>query len=152
MKGQGSVEYMAIFAAMLVIFAMFTHAQMVEPAGNLARETEDLSAARNACDKIAASIDRVYKNAESAKTIEFAEFSGIENLEISEDNVQISIIYDENVLWVSSSIKYGFDNSLTNISNGVYTVIVEWDNSKTEVITLDQENDEVYININPGGG
>ncbi len=152
MKGQGSIEFMMIVAAMLVVSATFTHSQMLEPAGILSRETEDLARARIASDKIATGINRVFKNGEAARTTEFVKFSGIENLEITEDNVQISIFYDEERIWTKSSIEYGFENSLPSIFNDSYVVIFEWDTSKPEGIRLLQENRKIYINIRPGEG
>ncbi len=152
MKGQGSVEFMAIVAAMLVVSAAFTHSQMLGPAESLSRDTEGLSKARIACDKIAGSMDTVFKNGETSRASVFVEFSEVENLVITEDNIQMSILYDEEKIWVESSIEYGFENSLPSIFNDSYVVIFEWDTSKPEGIRLLQENRKIYINIRPGEG
>ncbi len=150
MKGQGSVEFMAIVAAMLVVSAAFTHSQMLGPAESLARDTEGLSKARIACDKIAGSVDTVFKNGETSRASVFVEFSEVENLVITEDNIQMSILYDEEKIWVESSIEYGFENSINTIYNESYTAIVEWNTSENECIRIDQDDKKIFINIRPG--
>ncbi len=152
MKGQGSIEYMSILAAVFVVFAAVTYSQMIDPARTAARNSEELSQAKIACDKIAGAIDTVYTNTDNSRTTEFVEFPRIQDLEITEDNVQMSILFDENKVWVGSSIKYGFENSIPDPPNGSYTVIVEWNSSKSENMSQVEDEDRIYININPGGG
>lgn len=154
MKGQGSIEYMSILAAVLVVFAAVTHSQMIEPARTTARNTEELAEARIACDKIAAAINTVYNPfSEGSRTLESVEFPHLGGLEITRDNVQMSILYEGKRMWVGSSIEY--DNlgiSLSDTPRGSYTVIVEWNTDEPEGVEHVKDEDEIYINIKPGGG
>lgn len=152
MRGQGSIEYFTIVAALLVVFAGVTITQLVNPTSEAAREGEQLAQARAASDKIANAINGVYGSSEGAVMTESIYLSRSWDLETNSDNLQIGIEIDGEMRWAKSNLKYGFDDSISNISSGSYTVIVEWTGDEDEGITLVSENNKIYVYINPGGG
>ncbi|KXB00104.1 hypothetical protein AKJ42_01665 [candidate division MSBL1 archaeon SCGC-AAA261C02] len=152
MCGQGAIEYFTIVAALIVVFAGVTITQMVNPFSESAREEEQLAQAQVASDTIANAINGVYANSEGAVITEFVNVSKSWSLDLNSDNLRVGVEIDGEMEWKESSLEYGFDNSIPNISSGNYTVIVEWPSDGTENINLDSANDKIYIYINPGGG
>ncbi len=162
MRGQSAVEYLLIFSAVLVIFATVTFGQMINPAQEAGRDALYLSQARSAADAIAGAMDSVYANGQGAvKSVGFTMNCGwglyLENAG-GEENVRINIETSERVENVRGSLRYGFNDSLQNLSAGTYTVIVEWPENVqiNEGITPDApadiENNKIYIYIKPFGG
>lgn len=153
MRGQGSVEYFTILTAILVVFAAVTITQMVDLSSGAARETEQLAQARGASDKIANAINGVYaQDSKSAVLTEFVYLSRPWSLKLNPENLRIGIEIDGELKWVGSSLKYGFNNQISDIPSGGYTVIVEWSNDETETVNLNSEDQKIYIYINPTGG
>lgn len=149
MRGQGAIEYFIIVAAMLVLFASLTVSQMVDPTSAAARTSSQVAQARSAADTIANAINGVYANSEGAVMTEFISLSRTWDLKTNSDNLQIGIEIDGEMKWAKSSLKHGFDDSISNISSGSYTVIVKWASDEAEEINLDPENNKIHISINP---
>lgn len=152
MRGQSSIEYMAIVAAVFVVLATVTVPQMVKPGRDAAQDTEFLSQARAASDWIANAINGTYGSPEGPVITEFFQFQRSWSLKMSEDNLRVGVGINEGTKWAESSLKYGFDNSITDISGGIYTIIVEQNPDEKEHVKLNVENNKIYINIRPGDG
>ncbi|MFQ6129271.1 MAG: hypothetical protein ACE5OT_00475 [Candidatus Hadarchaeaceae archaeon] len=150
MRGQSAVEYLIIFSAVLVIFAVATLWQMINPAQEAGRDTLYLSQARSAADTIAWAVNSVYANGQGAvKSVSFTmDHSWSLYLENAggEENVRISIKTSERVENVRSNLRYGFNANLQNLSTGTYTVIVEWPDNQENLV---KDNYKIYIYINP---
>ena len=150
MRGQAALEYLLIFAAMLAILATITWARIINPTQEAGRDTLYLSQARSAADAIAEAMNSVYANGQGAvKSASFTIDRGwslyLENAG-GEENVRVSIKTSESVENIRSSLRYGFNDNLQNLSAGTYTVIVEWSEANNS-ITLDEY--KITININP---
>lgn len=152
MRGQGSIEYLLIIAAVFVVFGSITIPQLVNPSQETSRNVKDLAQARDACDKIANAINGVYSNSEGAVMTEFVQISRGWDLEMSKDNLRIGLLIDNERVWVDSKLEYGFNTDVFDIQSGSYNVIVKWDEEKEEKITPKLENNKIQINLKPGGG
>lgn len=146
MKGQASIEFVTVIAAVLVIFAGFTITQLVHPALNVSRDTQQVGQARVASDRIARAINGVYSGAEGGAITEMIEFPSSSKLVLGRDNVEVRAVVDGGERWVSSDLKYGFEGAPLEIPGGNYTVIVQWENTEG----LELEENRIYIDINPG--
>ncbi len=150
MKGQASIEFVTVIAAVLVIFAGFTITQLVHPALNVSRDTQQVGQARVASDRIARAINGVYSGAEGGAITEMIEFPSSSKLVLGRDNVEVRAMVDGGERWVSSDLKYGFRGDEGDLSEeipgGNYAVIVQWENTEG----LELEENRIYIDINPG--
>ncbi|HID60372.1 MAG TPA: hypothetical protein EYP46_00755 [Hadesarchaea archaeon] len=159
MRGQAAVEYLMIFSTVLAILAAVTTGQMINPVQEAAGDALYLSQARSAADAIAGAINTVYANGKGAvKSISFRvdKTWGLQ-LDNSENRIRITIETSTGTQNVEDSLRYGVDNhhSLSNISPGTYTVIVEWsanDNMPENVDGNSLADDKIYIYIRAGGG
>jgi len=150
MRGQSAVEYLLIFSVVLVIFAVVTLGQMINPAQEAGGDALYLSQARSAADAIAGAVNSVYANGQGAvKSVSFTMDRSwslyMENVE-GEENVRISIETSERIENVRSSLRYGFNDNLQNLSAGTYTVIVEWPGDQENLV---KDNYKIHIYINP---
>lgn len=152
MRGQGSIEYLLIVAAVFLVFGSITIPQMINPSQETSYNVKDLAQARDACDKIANAINGVYSSSEGTVITEFVQVSRGWDLQMSEDNFRIGILINGERKWVDSGLKYGFNTSTYGIQSGSYHVIIEWNEEKEENITPKTENNKIYINLRPGGG
>ena len=146
MRGQSAVEYLLIFSAMLLIFAVVTLGEMVNPAAEAGRDTLFLSQARYAADAIAGSVNSVYANGPGAtKSVGFT-IDQSWSLQLAENELTISLDISSGTKDVESALRYGFNDNLQNLPTGTYTVIGEW-SSVQENIVRDGYN--IYIRIKP---
>lgn len=151
--GQTAVEYLIVFSAALVIIALATTTQMIDPAKKNSQDTLYLAQARTAADSIAEAINTVYTNGPGAvKSVSVdLDVAWWVYLENAENSVVISVPTSDSWENLRSTIYYPLDNyhELTSISSGVYTVIVQWPAVGTTE-NLDGtalENDKIYINL-----
>lgn len=150
MRGQGSLEYFIILAAVFVVIGGVTVHQMVDPGTEVANDAEKLAHARSTCDTIANAINGVYANSEGAWTTEFIHFPFFWKLENQSDNLRVGVETDEGWKWLESGLKYELNVSRRSFSSGSYKVIVGWPATENEGIQV--HGDNIYIYINPGGG
>lgn len=147
MRGQGAIEYITIFAAVLVVFASITVPKMMDPGRDAAEESEAVSQVRSTADTIANAVNTIYANS-GGTTTEVIELSRNWDLEMSQENLRAGAWIEGEKRWAEASLEYGFDDSLSNIPSGSRTVIVEWSQTENERIVLSEE--KVYIYIRPG--
>ena len=159
MRGQTAVEYLLIFSAVLMIFATVTFAQMINPASEAARDALYLSQARSAADAIAGAIDTVYANGQGAvKSVSISmDCSWRLQLDNAGNKLRIVVQISQGSKNVEDNLRYKIDNfhSLSNISSGTYTVIVEWSENRKILENIDGRaigDKKIYIYIRPRGG
>ena len=159
MRGQSAVEYLLIFSAALVIFAGVTIGRMINPAQDAARDALYVSQARSAADAISGAIDTVYANGRGAvKSVSISmDCSWSLHLDNVENKLEIVVQISQGTKNVEDDLRYEIDNyhSLSNISPGTYTVIVEWPENKQIPENIDGRaigDKKIYIYIRPRGG
>ena len=146
MRGQSAVEYLLIFSAVLVIFAVATLGQMINPAQEAGRDALYLSQARSASDAVAGAVNSVYANGQGAtKSVGFS-IDQSWNLQLTENKLTISLEVSSGTESAESNLRYGFNDNLQNLSTGTYTVIVEWPGDQENIV---RDNYKIYIRINP---
>lgn len=160
MRGQGSIEYFTIFAAMLVLFAALTVSNMVNPTSEAARTSRQVAQARSAADTIANAINGVYANSGNAVTTEAVSMDRRWKLQIGGTNddwdLNVGINTPDGWKYVKENLRYSFkdqnfgelENSVS-ISSGTYAVIVEWSDSKEGIDDSQVENERIYLYISP---
>jgi uncharacterized protein (UPF0333 family) len=149
MRGQAAVEYLLIFSAVLVIFATVTFGQMINPAKEAGTDTLYLSQARSAADAISGAINSVYSNGKGAvKSVTFP-MDHDWDLQLTENELTITLEISSGSQNVQSNLKYGFNGSLQNLSTGTYTAIIGWSSANN---SLTQDNYKITINIKPVEG
>jgi uncharacterized protein (UPF0333 family) len=158
MRGQTAVEYLLIFSAVLMIFATVTFAQMITPTSEVARDALYLSQARSAADAIAGAIDTVYANGQGAvRSVNISMDCGWGlQLDNAENKLRIVVQISQGSKNVEDNLRYNIDNfhSLSNISSGTYTVIVEWPENKKILENIDGRaigDKKIYVYIRPRG-
>lgn len=148
MRGQSAIEYLIIFSAVLVIFAVVTLGQMINPAQEAGRDTLYLSQARSAADAIAGAVNSVYANGQGAtKSVGFS-IDQCWSLQLTENKLTINLETSSGTKNAESNLRYGFNDNLQNLSTGTYTVIVEWPGDQENIV---KDNYKIYISINPLG-
>ncbi len=152
MRGQTAVEYLLILSAAVMIFAVVTFTQMINPATESSGDAQLLSQARSAADAIAGAVNSVYGNGRGAVrsvsfTIDRSWSLYLENAR-GDEKVRISVRTFDRVENVRSGVRYAFDNSLLDLPAGTYTVIAEWLGDGENMV---RENYKIYIRIRPRG-
>lgn len=157
-RAQSAIEYLLVFSTVLVLFATVTLGQMINPGQEAARDALYLSQARSAVDSICGAIDTVYANGPGAvKSVSFQiDRSWSLQLDNVENKLRIQIQTSQANENVADNLKYEIDNyhSLSNISSGTYTVIVEWPDDSSILENIDSStlaNKKIYIYIRPRG-
>ena len=146
MRGQSAVEYLLIFSAVLVIFAVVTLGQMINPAQEAGRDALYLSQARSASDAIAGAVNSVYANGQGAtKSVSFF-IDQSWSLQLTENKLTIILDISSGTKNSESNLRYGFNNNLQNLPTGTYTAIVEWPGDQENIA---RDNYKIYIRINP---
>jgi len=149
MRGQSAIEYLLIFSAVLVVFAMVTLGEMVNPSAEAGRDTLYLSQARSAADAIAGAVNSVYANGQGAtKSVGFS-IDQSWSLQLTENKLTISLEISSGTKNVESDLRYGFDDNLQNLSTGTYTVITEWGENQENMV---RDGFKIYIHIKPPRG
>ncbi|MDI6884096.1 MAG: hypothetical protein QMD00_03005 [Hadesarchaea archaeon] len=158
MRGQTAVEYLLVFSTALVLFASVTMAQMITPASDAARDSLYLSQARSAADAIAGAIDTVYANGRGAvKSVSFQmDTSWTLQLDNIENKLRIIVGTSKGTENVEDNLRYEVDNyhSLSGITTGTYTVIVEWPENgriRENINSRGLATKKIYIYIRPRG-
>ncbi|MDI6643337.1 MAG: hypothetical protein QMD95_04755 [Candidatus Hodarchaeaceae archaeon] len=158
MRGQTAVEYLLVFSTALVLFASVTMAQMITPASDAARDSLYLSQARSAADAIAGAIDTVYANGRGAvKSVSFQmDTSWTLQLDNIGNKLRIIVETSKGTENVEDNLRYEVDNyhSLSGITTGTYTVIVEWPENgsiRENINSSALANKKIYIYIRPRG-
>lgn len=163
MRGQGAIEYLTIFTAVLIVFAAVTIPRMVDPGRKAARDSLKVSQARSAADAITNAIDGVYANSQGAVITEEVYLDTAWDLQINNNppRLRIGVWTSEGMENAWDNLRYGFPNlglgelkdELSNIPRGSYSVIVVWTSYAKEGIDDSALNDnKIKIYINPGGG
>ena len=152
------MEYLLVFSTVLVLLASVTLAQMITPATNAANDALYLSQAREAADAIAGAIDTVYANGRGAvKSVSFQMDRGWAlELDNARDKLRIIIETSKGAENVEDNLRYDIDNyhSLSGITTGTYTVIVEWPEDVGVRENIDSSklaDKKIYIYIRPRG-
>lgn len=146
MRGQSAIEYLLIFAAVLVIFAIITLGEMVNPTAEAGRDTLYLSQARSAADAIAGAVNSVYANGQGAtKSVGFS-IDQSWSLQLTENRLTISLDISSGTKNVESNLRYGFNDNLQNLSTGTYTIIAEWPGDQENIV---RDGYKIYIYIKP---
>lgn len=146
MRGQSAVEYLLIFSAVLVIFAVVTIGQMINPTQEAGRDMLYLSQARSAADAIAGAVNSVYANGQGAtKSVGFT-IDQSWSLQLTENKLTISLEISSGTKNAESNLRYGFTDNLQNLSTGTYTVIAEWSDDQENIVKDDYK---IYIRIKP---
>ncbi len=149
MRGQSAVEYLLLFSAVLVIFAVVTLGQMINPMQEAGRDTLYLSQARSAADKIAGAVNSVYANGPEATKSEGFSIDQSWSLHLTENKLTISLEISSGTKNVESNLRYGFNDNLQNLSTGTYTIIAEWSGDQENIV---KDNYKIYIRIKPPKG
>jgi len=159
MRGQTAIEYLLIFSAVLMIFAAVTFAQMINPTSEAARDTLYLSQARSAADAISGAINTVYANGQGAvRSVSVSMDCGWGvQLDNVENKLRVVVQISQGTKNVEDNLRYKINNShsLSNISSGTYTVIVEWPENEKILESIDSRaigDKKIYIYIRPRGG
>ncbi len=146
MRGQSAVEYLLLFSAMLAIFGVVTLGQMINPMQEAGRDTLYLSQARSAADAIAGAVNSVYANGQGAtKSVGFS-IDQSWSLQLTENMLTISLEISSGTENAESSLRYGFNDNLQNLSTGTYTVIAEWPGDQENTV---RDGYKIYIRIKP---
>lgn len=146
MRGQSAVEYLLLFSAMLAIFGVVTLGQMINPMQEAGRDTLYLSQARSAADAIAGAVNSVYANGQGAtKSVGFS-IDQSWSLQLTENKLTISLEISSGTENAESSLRYGFNDNLQNLSTGTYTVIAEWPGDQENTV---RDGYKIYIRIKP---
>jgi len=149
MRGQSAVEYLLLFSAVLVIFAVVTLGQMINPMQEAGRDTLYLSQARSAADAIAGAVNSVYANGPGAtKSVGFS-IDQSWSLQLTENKLTISLEISSGTENAESNLRYGFNDNLQNLSTGTYTVIAEWSGDQENIV---RDGYKIYIRIKPPKG
>ncbi len=149
MRGQSAIEYLFIFSVVLVIFAVITLGEMVNPTAEAGKDTLYLSQARSAADAIAGAVNSVYANGQGAtKSVGFS-IDQSWGLQLTENQLTISLEISDGTQNVESSLRYGFNDNLQNLSTGTYTVIAEWSGGQENIV---RDGYKIYIRIKPPRG
>ncbi|MBA7630946.1 hypothetical protein ES703_38472 [subsurface metagenome] len=149
MRGQSAVEYLLLFSAVLVIFAVVTFGQMINPMQEAGRDTLYLSQARSAADAIAGAVNSVYANGPGAtKSVGFS-IDQSWSLQLTENKLTISLEISSGTENAESNLRYGFNDNLQNLSTGTYTVIAEWPGDQENTV---RDGYKIYIRIKPPKG
>lgn len=149
MRGQSAIEYLLIFSVVLVIFAVITLGEMVNPTAEAGKDTLYLSQARSAADAIAGAVNSVYANGQGAtKSVGFS-IDQSWGLQLTENQLTISLEISDGTQNVESSLRYGFNDNLQNLSTGTYTVIAEWSGAQENIV---RDGYKIYIRIKPPRG
>jgi len=158
MRGQTAIEYLLVFSAMILLLASVTMVKMINPAKDAASDTLQLSQARSAADAIAGAIDTVYADGKGAvKSVSFYMDGGWSlQLDNIENKLRIIVGTSKGNENVEDNLRYEIDNyhSLSGISSGAYTVIVEWSENKQKLENIDGRavgNGKISIYIRPRG-
>jgi uncharacterized protein (UPF0333 family) len=158
MRGQTAVEYLVVFSTALTLMGVVTVGQMIDPTTDAADDTLYLSQARSAADAIAKAIDTVYSNGPGAvKSVSFQmDARWALELDNAEDEVRVTVQTSEGDKRAGDNLRYGIDNhhSLSGISFGTFTVIVEWPEDTAVPEEIDDSalgEDKIYIRIRPRG-
>ena len=146
MRGQSAVEYLPLFSAMLAIFGVVTFGQMINPMQDAGRDTLYLSQARSAADAIAGAVNSVYANGQGATKSEGFSIDQSWSLQLTENKLTISLEISSGTENVESSLRYGFNDNLQNLSTGTYTVIAEWSGDQENTV---RDGYKIYIRIKP---
>jgi len=132
--------------------------QMINPAKVAAEDTLHLSQARSAADAIAGAIDTVYADGKGAvKSVSFYMDGGWSlQLDNIENKLRIIVGTSKGNENVEDNLRYKIDNyhSLSGISPGAYTVIVEWSENKQKLENIDNlavSSGKISIYIRPRG-
>ncbi len=149
MRGQLTFEYLLIFSAVMVIFAVVTFGQMINPTETVGWDTLSLSKARYAADAIAGAINSVYANGQGAVKSVGLSIDKSWSLRLTENKLTISLEISDTAENVESSLRYGFNGNLQSLPSGAYTVIVEWSGDQENIT---RNNYNVYIHIKPPMG
>ncbi len=156
MRGQTAVEYLLVFSTALMIIALVSTYQMVDPAKTSSRDTLYLSQARAAVNAIGGAIDAVVSNGPGAVmgvSVQL-DISWDLSLDNAENYLRISIDSATGVDNLLENVRYEIENlnTVSGISAGFYTVIVEWSTSQTfENIRNDADDNKIYIFLSPRG-
>lgn len=158
MRGQSAVEYMLVFSTVLILVASVSVLQMLNPTTDAARDSLYLSQARSAADAIAGAIDTVYTNGPgSVNSVSFQmDVSWDMELDNVENKLIIKVETSTGVENIADNLRYAVDNShsLSDITTGTYTVIVEWpeDSGILENINSSALTEKkIYVYIRPRG-
>lgn len=149
MRGQAAVEYMLIAAAVFAIFGSITFAFMINPSQRGSDDTTRRAQVESACNAISNALNDVYSNAQGATKTVAVSMAGVWNISFVKNppSLKMSISTSSGTENVYEDLRYSFDNSLTNIPSGNYTVIVEWWENKAEQVV--KSGTKIYIRINP---
>lgn len=149
MRGQSAIEYLLIFASVLVVFAVITLGEMVNPTAEAGRDTLHLSQARSAADAIAGAINSVYANGKGAtKSVGFS-IDQSWSLQLTENKLTISLEISSGTKNLESNLRYGYNDNLQNLSTGTFTVITEWSDNQENMV---RDGFKIYIHIKPPRG
>lgn len=159
LRGQSAVEYLIVFSAVLVLFGSVTFTLMINPSSEAARDSVYVSQARTAADSIAGAIDTVYANGRGAVKSLTVQMDRSWTIQIDNSKKVLRIIVgtsrgNENL---EDNLQYEIlsYHALSNVSAGVYTVIVEWPENAVKLENLyggSLDNKKIYIYLKPGGG
>ncbi|MFQ5799674.1 MAG: hypothetical protein ACE5H0_13420 [Bacteroidota bacterium] len=149
MRGQSAVEYLLLFSAVLVIFAVVTLGQMINPMQEAGRDTLYLSQARSAADAIAGAVNSVYANGQGATKSVGLSIDQSWNLQLTENKLMINLETSSGTENAKSNLRYGFNDNLQNLSTGAYTVIAEWSGDQENIV---RDGYKIYIRIKPPKG
>jgi uncharacterized protein (UPF0333 family) len=158
MRGQTAVEYLLVFSTVLILLAMVSMAQMINPTSVAARDALCLSQARSATDAIAGAIDAVYANGPGAVYSVSFQMDASWNLELdnAENKLRITVNTSEGTKGAEENLRYEIDNhhSLANVSVGLYTVVVECSDNASVLEGIDSSeiaDGKLFIYIRPRG-
>ncbi|KXB06600.1 hypothetical protein AKJ52_01955 [candidate division MSBL1 archaeon SCGC-AAA382C18] len=147
LEGQGSIEYLLMFALFLTILAAFTIPSMINPARSSSEKIRKVSEAKVACDQIASSINNITYQENGIDTLGIS-ISGKWTLKIDDSNppmFRILVRTDDKKFQVKNELDYGFDDNVT-ISSGDYRIIIKHGDDEK----INTEEDNVKIILNPG--
>lgn len=158
-RGQGSIEYLIIVAAMLFLFATITVPVMIDPTSRAASDGERVAQARVASYRIASVIHCVYANGEGSMTTETIKLDGRWELQIENHLLRVGTKTSDGWRYVEENLGYTFDhqkfgnleNSIT-ASAGTYIVTAEWTKDTEGIEDNHIENNRICIYLNPQGG
>lgn len=150
MKGQSSVEFLLLVATFLVVLATFTVPQMVNPVRSASQNLQAASQTKTACDEIANAINGVSSSRENSTDSLGASIPDNWSLKMESNppTLKLGVQTGGEAVWTKSSLKYGYDQEVSDISAGSYIVIVE--KGGTETIT--QTENKIYVRVNPSAG
>lgn len=147
MKGQSSVEFLLIVAIFLTVVASTTLPQMINPSRDASDSVQSGAQARNACDRIADTINSIVSSGENSVDSIDVSISDNWKLEMQSSPPKLIIKVGEEGLTMKNDLKYGFEDS-KSASRGSYIIIVQ----KGGVEGVENSGNKISINLNPSSG